>query len=257
MKKLPFAISIPHGGTDIPAEFQPYLLATPECMVEDVDHLTREICGVHPGLVVHYLDFSTSRTFVDLNRPPDWVGEKYPDGVVKRMTHLGRPVFREFPSDPEVRLVLDRLYYPYHNVLRDITQDPGVKLTIDIHSMAARGLPTSPDAPGRERPPICLGHRGGTTATLEMVQTLLDVMSTVYEVSPRDIWVDNPFNGGYITKQYGSLHNNLIQIEFSRGFYMPDQAGRPEPELPPEEIVRWRERFEETLRGLANTKIFR
>jgi N-formylglutamate deformylase len=254
---MPFAISIPHGGTHIPEEFVPFLLATSDCMKEDVDHLTREICGVEPEFVVHYLDFDTSRTFVDLNRPPDWVGEKFPDGVVKRKTHLGHPVFREFPSDQAVKTVLDRLYYPYHDELKEVTTDPGVKLTIDCHSMSPRGLPVSPDSPGEERPPICLGHKGGATATLEMVQVMQDIMSVVYEVPCRDILIDDPFNGGYITKQYGSLNNPIIQVEFSRGFYMPSQVGAPDPTLPVDEIELWQNRFEETLRGLASNRIFR
>lgn len=226
-------------------------------MKEDVDHLTREICGVDRELVVHYLDFDTSRTFVDLNRPPDWVGEDYPDGVVKRRTHLGHPVFREFPSDEDVKKVMDRLYHPYHDELQEITTDPGVKLTIDCHSMSPRGLPVSPDAPGEERPPICVGHRGGVTATLEMVRALIDIMSVVYEVPANDIRIDDPFNGGYITRKYGSLNNPIIQIEFSRGFYMESQVGNPDPKLPPDEIEMWQNRFEETLRGLANNRIFR
>jgi N-formylglutamate deformylase len=257
MKRLPFAISVPHGGTDVPEEFAPHLLATSECMKEDVDHLTREICGVNSELVVHYIDFETSRTFVDLNRPPDWVGELYPDGVVKRLTHLGHPVFREFPSDTLVKAVLDRLYFPYHGKLERITRDPEVKLTIDCHSMAPRGLPVSPDEPGKERPPICLGHRGGATATREMVQVLQDVISVVYGVPCRDILIDAPFNGGYITQQHGSLDNPVIQLEFSRGFYMPSQVGASEPSLPAGELEVWKNRFEETLRGVAGNRLFR
>ena len=87
MKKLPFAVSIPHGGTDIPEEFEPLVIATAEDCREDVDHLTREICSVPEDAVQHFLTFATSRTFVDLNRPPDAYGEEHPDGVVKRKTH--------------------------------------------------------------------------------------------------------------------------------------------------------------------------
>lgn len=257
MTRLPFAVSVPHGGTEIPGEFKPYLLASPDCMKEDVDHLTREICGVDKNLVVHYLDFDVSRTFVDLNRPPDWIGEAYPDGVVKRVTHLGHPVFSEFPSDEAIGSVMERLYHPYHDVLQEITTDREVKLTVDCHSMSPRGLPVSPDAPGEERPPICVGHRGGATATLEMVRALIDVMSVVYEIPASDITIDKPFNGGYITQKYGSLKNPMIQIEFSRGFYMESQVGSPNPRLPAEVVELWRNRFEETLRGLANKRIFR
>ena len=123
--------------------------------------------------------------------------------------------------------------------------------------MSPRGLSVSPDEPGAERPPICLGHKGGATATLEMVQALQDVMSVVYEVPCKDISVDAPFNGGYITRRHGSLNSPMIQLEFSRGFYMPSQVGVPEPSLPADELQMWNDRFEETLRGLAASRLFR
>lgn len=255
--KLPFAISIPHGGTDIPEEFIPYVEATAACMSEDVDHLTREICGIEPSKVVHFVDFATSRTFVDLNRPPDWIGDSYPDGVVKMRTHSGKNVFREFPPEDKVNVVMERLYHPYHARLKEITSDSEVKLTLDCHSMSPRGLPASPDVPGQERPPICLGHRAGTSATLEMIELLRDIMAQVYAVPERDIWIDKPFNGGYITKEYGSLQTPVIQIEFSRGFYMESQVGHPDPRLTQEEVETWQDRFEETLQGLAKNPIFR
>lgn len=257
MTKLPFAISIPHGGTETPEEFAGYLLATPECMSEDVDHLTLEMCGACHERVVHMLTFYSSRTFVDLNRPPHAVGEQFPDGVVKRRTHLGREVFAQFPSASEVESVLKRLYHPYHARLQEVVSDPRVKLTIDCHSMAPRGLPVAPDAPGDERPPICLGYKSGRSASLEMVLALRDVMAEVYQLSPSDIWIDTPFNGGYITANYGTPETPVIQLEFSRGFYMGREVGKPRPVLPPEELEVWQSRFEETLERLAKKPIFR
>lgn len=257
MKTLPFALSIPHGGTDVPPEFEPLVVATEEDTREDVDHLTREIFGVEPGRIQHSLSFSTSRTFVDLNRPPESVGEDFPDGVVKRQTHLHRPVFSRFPDKTDVDKVLERLYHPYHQELSRIVSDPNVRLTLDCHSMAPKGLPVSPDAAATERPLICLGHKGGQSAPSEMIQALKSIMVEVYEVPAEQIWVDIPFNGGYITRTHGCLETPMIQIEFNRGYYLGDQEGKPNPQLSPERIEFWQARFLTTLERLAKSEIFR
>ena len=254
MNRLPFAVSIPHGGTDIPPEFAPLVIATPEDMKEDVDQLTREIFHVDPSRIQHLLTFSTSRTFVDLNRPPESFGEAHPDGVVKRKTHLQRTVFSEFPKDTDVKAVLERLYFPYHAELERMTRDPAVKLTLDCHSMAEYGLPVSPDVQGEKRPLICLGHRGGVSAKLEMVLALQELMSDIYELPKSDIVIDKPFNGGHITRTHGGLDTPVIQIEFSRGFYLGDQVGKPEPKLAPNILKDWQGRFVRVLEGLASHK---
>lgn len=251
MNKLPLAVSIPHGGTDIPSEFLPGVKATPDCMKEDVDHLTREICSVPKERVQHLITFATSRTFVDLNRPPESYGEEYPDGVVKRQTHTHKDVFHSFPSDEDVVKVLKRLYHPYHEELQRIIADPAVKLTLDCHSMSPYGLAASPDQRGEERPPICLGHKAGKTARLETVLQLQKIMSEVYRVPLSDVWIDKPYNGGYITRTYGTLDTPIIQIEFSRGFYMSSQVGDPEPQLSAQEVATWQGRFLETLERLS------
>lgn len=256
MTRLPFVVSVPHGGTEIPEEFSPWVMASPEDCKEDVDHLTREIFGVPEERVLYRLEFPVSRTFVDLNRPPDTYGDEHPDGVVKQKTHLGRNVFSRFPDPEQIQRVLRRLYDPYHTRLAEVTRDPRTRLTLDCHSMAPFSLPVSPDAPGVRRPAICLGHKAGASAPLEMVEALRAIMSRHYEVPLEEIVIDRPFNGGYITRTYGSISTPVIQIEFSRGFYLGQEEGKPEPKLDPESIAGWQARFLATLEDL-HQQVFR
>ncbi len=216
MLKLPFAISIPHGGTEIPSAFKPYLIASPEDLKEDVDHLTREIFSLSEEQVECTITFPYGRTFVDLNRAPTAYGDNHPDGVVKQRTHTGRPVFETFPPGETVDAVLEELYHPYHQKLSSLVTSERVRLLVDCHSMAPRDLSFSPDSEAKERPLVCLGHRGGVTAPLELVQAFQISLCQAYGLATEDISIDRPFSGGYITQTYGPGPIPVIQIEFNR-----------------------------------------
>jgi N-formylglutamate amidohydrolase len=250
MQRLPFALSIPHGGVETPSELANLVVATAADQREDIDHLTREIFGVPEGMVRAQLSFETARTFVDLNRHPDDWGPHHPDGVVKVLTHLHRPVFSRYPGEEVVRGLLDRLFHPYHAALRALVEDPETVLLLDCHSMAPYGLPVSPDLPGKPRTLINLGHRGGRSAPHWLVECMREVMAEVYEISLEEIVIDLPFNGGYISATHCSATSYAIQIEFNRAFYLGDQEGQVWPRLSPAEIDRWREKFGRTLQLL-------
>lgn len=247
MQRLPFALSIPHGGVETPKELLELVIATPEDQREDIDHLTREIFGVPDGMVAAQIQFSTARTFVDLNRHPDDWGNENADGVVKTHTHMDRPVFSRYPERSTIRSLLDRLYKPYHETLASFVNDPDIVLLLDCHSMAPYGLSVSPDQRGQPRPSINLGHQGGRTASLELVQTLREVMAQVYEVGLDEISIDYPFNGGYISSQHHTSSCAAIQIEFNRAFYLGSEEGKARPVLEPAVIELWRNKFHRCL----------
>lgn len=250
MQRLPFALSIPHGGVETPKELLELVVATPEDQREDIDHLTREIFGVPEGMVASQLQFGTARTFIDLNRPPDAWGPLFPDGVVKSLTHIDRPVFSRFPEDGVIHQLLDRLYKPYHQALADIVADPEILLLLDCHSMAPYGLGVSPDKAGTPRPLINLGHRGGRSAPLQLVETLREIMHEVYDIPSQEISIDHPFNGGYITNTHCSPTSYAIQIEFNRAFYLGNQEGKPLPTMESATVDLWRDKFARCLQLL-------
>lgn len=243
MQRLPFALSIPHGGVETPEELLELVVATPEDQREDIDHLTREIFSVPEGMVADQIHFSIARTFVDLNRHPDDWGPEHADGVVKTHTHLDRPVFSRYPEDSVLKSMLARLYRPYHDQLASAISDPEVVLLLDCHSMAPYGLSVSPDLPGQPRPLINLGHQGGATAPRELVEALQAVMAEVYEIPLEEIRIDHPFNGGYISSRHHSARCSAIQVEFNRAFYLGEEEGKARPYLEPEVIELWQSKF--------------
>ena len=70
MSKLPFFISIPHGGTETPDEVEERICISQADVLEDGDSFTREIYDVTED-VQHIIKADIARAFVDLNRAED------------------------------------------------------------------------------------------------------------------------------------------------------------------------------------------
>ena len=66
---LPFLMSIPHGGTDVPEDVRPLLLLSDDELRYYCDPLTRVVFG-YQDRVLASIETPVSRMIVDLNRPP-------------------------------------------------------------------------------------------------------------------------------------------------------------------------------------------
>jgi formiminoglutamase len=164
-----------------------------------------------------YLTTQVARAIVDLNRAED---DRRPDGVVKTHTCWNVPVYREFPPDHVVKLLLDRHYHPYHQQLRDLARTE-VRLGVDLHTMAATGPPVGPD-PGVERPWVCLGNGEGTTCPQGWIESLKESFEEDFGSNVR---INDPFKGGFITRSHAA-ELPWIQVELSRGPFMSNREKR-------------------------------
>ena len=158
-----------------------------------------------------YLSTDIARAIVDLNRAED---DRSPDGVVKTHTCWNVPVYREFLPDSLVEELLDRYYRPYHVRLRELSQS-GVKLGVDLHTMASHGPPVGPD-PGVERPWVCLSNGEGTTCPQEWFESLKACFEESFGTNVR---LNDPFKGGFITCSH-SAELPWLQVELSRAAFM-------------------------------------
>ncbi|MCA9792009.1 MAG: N-formylglutamate amidohydrolase [Candidatus Eremiobacteraeota bacterium] len=248
MSALPFLLSIPHGGTEIPAELTPHVVATPAQMAEDVDHFTREVFALREGKVAVVLESHTSRSFVDVNRDPSLYPPHDNDGAVKATSCTGHDLFGDWhPAEPMVERLLKRYWNPYHEALSEAVLAPGLKLALDCHSMAPVGPSLAPDA-GRPRPLICLGDRHGQSAPQGWVDRLAECFCQVFGLPAEQVVANKPYSGGYITRRYG--HNPLpfIQIEYSRALYMqPPHYRVEEHRLDEDWAAEMRRRFHSVL----------
>ena len=223
MNRLPVAISIPHGGTAIPAELDGRLCISPCDILHDADPFAVQLYDLGDR-VSRVIKTETARTFVDLNRslhdlPPD-----HPDGMIKTSTFHGRPIYLEGmePDEGVQRRLMELYYMPYHRAIQRSMMELDLQLCLDCHTMEAIAPKISPDATGKKRPAFCLSNKDGRTSSSEMIELLASCMAESYGIDSTQISINNPFHGGHITTTYGNNPVPWIQVEMNRNLYLTE-----------------------------------
>lgn len=222
MKRLPVLISIVHGGNIIPPELKEKIKIGKKEIFEDIDPVTKKIYDLNEK-VISVFKTNIARTFVDLNRSPDDLPPKNPDGVVKSHTCLGKKIYKENsqPDGKLIDLLLKKYYHPYHIKLKNSIEKNKneILLCLDCHSMAETGPAISPDK-GMKRPIICLGNRFGDSATNNFTEKLKTCFINSFELNEQQVSINKPFAGGFITRFYGNNPLPWIQVEMNRALYL-------------------------------------
>ena len=91
MEKLPFLISVPHGGELMPAEIAGDVCITPRDLFDDSDSFTNYIYQVE-DMVEEQESSAIARAFVDNSRSRDQHPPEYPDGLIKSAKGYNRPM---------------------------------------------------------------------------------------------------------------------------------------------------------------------
>ena len=112
--KLPFMVSVPHAGLNIPREVEDICILTPEQIYADSDGGAVEIFYELEGIVEAFCSSNVARAIVDLNRAAD---DFRKDGIIKTHTCYDIPVYRELPSQKLIEQLLSAYYLPYHQKL--------------------------------------------------------------------------------------------------------------------------------------------
>jgi len=223
MKKLPVLLSIPHGGTEVPVEIRDRVTISARGQFEDSDAFTQEIYGLE-NEVMAQVQSKVARAFVDMNRAEDDRPPKNPDGIVKTQTCHGKAVYlpgKEL-DDGSTQRLLDTYYFPYHqSIATALAQNPDLQLALDCHSMEKVAPVISPD-PGQPRPLICLGTNHGKSCPQEMAGQLAECFREGFGLEERDVVLNKPFAGGYITRTYGEGNLPWVQIEMNRSLYLSE-----------------------------------
>ena len=250
MDRLPVLVSIPHGGLNVPGEVRRRICLSEEDVLADSDPFERELFDLG-GRVAAVVTTDIGRAFVDVNRAPDDLPPRNPDGVIKTHTCYRRTVYKAGlePERTLVDVLLEKYYEPYHRWIRRALEgaEPGIQLGLDCHTMSEIGPDVAPD-PGQRRPLLCLGSAHSRSCSQETVDRLADCFVKVFGWAPPDVTQNRPFAGGYITRHYGGRPVPWIQIEMSESLYLmarrsEDESLRPDPVR----VQEVKDKFEQTL----------
>jgi N-formylglutamate deformylase len=227
--RVPLLISLPHVGTEIPAElherFVPRALAS-----EDTDwHLERLYGPLADELGASLLVPRYSRYVIDLNRPPDdeplYPGAAGGTGLVPTRFFTDEALYRAGaePTAAEVHARTQACWLPYHRALSAELQRlralHGHALLFDGHSIRSE-LPWLFE--GR-LPALNLGTADGASCAPVVTQRLGAVLagqSTYSQV------VNGRFKGGFITRHHGQPRQGVhaVQLEMCQRCYMDESA---------------------------------
>lgn len=221
MKKLPVLLSIPHGGTQRPPELDSHLSITDKDLFDDSDPFVIEIYDLG-SKVEGVVKTNIARSFVDLNRSLQDLPPQNPDGLIKSSTCYQKPIYKKGhePDESLTNVLIEMYYKPYHRSIQKNIHDLDLQLCLDCHSMASEAPNISPDGGKKKRPKFCLSNQDGKTSSKLMMDLLASCISESFEIDKNDIYQNNPFHGGHITKTYGNNPIPWIQIEMNRDMYL-------------------------------------
>ncbi|MGF6807335.1 N-formylglutamate deformylase [Paraburkholderia sp. Clong3] len=223
---LPLLISIPHLGTQIPADIA--VTMTPVAQrTDDCDwHLDR-LYAFAKRLGASILTPTYARYVVDLNRPPDGAN-LYPGqdttGLLPVDTFDREPLYRDghLPDDAEITRRRDAYWKPYHDALTGelaaLKAKHGKVLLWEAHSIRSR-VPRFFD--GR-LPDFNFGTSNGASAAPGLADELA---ALVGRHGGYTAIANGRFKGGYITRQYGQPEQGVhaVQLELSQITYMEER----------------------------------
>ena len=223
----PLLVSMPHIGTDIPADLRGHYVPR-ALQVEDTDwHLAR-LYNFLVELGASVLMPTMSRYVIDLNRPPD-DAPMYPGASNTELCptrfFTGELLYQSGlePDAAERMRRRDVYWQPYHSALAGelarLKAQHGYALLWDAHSIRGE-IPWLFE--GR-LPDLNLGTASGASANDEITASVVQACSGYPQFTTA---VNGRFKGGYITRHYGQpdRHVHAIQLEMCQSLYMQEVA---------------------------------
>lgn len=221
----PVLISVPHAGTEIPAEMAARM-TTEALDLPDTDWHVPLLYDAARAVGVGMIVAKNSRYVIDLNRDPS--GKPLYPGAdnteLVPLTTFGRDaVYRSglAPDDEEVAQRTERYWQPYHRKLASeldaLKAKHGIAVLWDAHSIPSFVPRFFKD----KLPDLNLGSAKGTSAAPELVEAVTRVLMATNLFSGV---LDGRFTGGYITRRFGQPKQGVhaLQLELGQQSYMDD-----------------------------------
>ncbi|MFM0253604.1 N-formylglutamate deformylase [Paraburkholderia sediminicola] len=223
---LPFLISIPHLGTQIPADIAATMTPVAQ-RTDDCDwHLDR-LYAFAKRMGASILAPTYARYVIDLNRPPDGAN-LYPGqdttGLLPVDTFDKEPLYLDghLPDEAEVARRREAYWKPYHEALQGelaaLKAKHGKVLLWEAHSIRSH-VPRFFE--GR-LPDFNFGTSNGASAVAGLAEDMAAIVER-YDGGYTAV-ANGRFKGGYITREYGQPSQGVhaLQLELSQITYMEE-----------------------------------
>ncbi len=230
---MPFLVIVPHGGTTIPEELAEYPQVDDFDIFFDSDACANLIFNFD-NEVLACLQTSISRLFVDLDRSFMEVPPASLDGIIKKATSRGKPIFlgEEFPDDIAISALVKRYHVPFYETIRKIIATGDVRCVIECHTMMSVG-PSNSDDTGNPRPLISVQNivhnsKGMvTTAPEGMAEVLLRILSREFrgeqETVTERFMLNAPMFKGNLLKTFGTGNIPMLRVSLSRALFFTEE----------------------------------
>lgn len=227
----PLLVSVPHAGTDLPAEYGPRLVS-PWLARKDADWHLERLYGFATELGATLVRTSVSRTVIDVNRDPSGVS-LYPGQTTTALcpteTFDGEPLYVPggAPDRAEIEARRARYFDPYHDAiaaeLARLAARHARVVLYDCHSIRS----VIPRLFVGELPQWNIGTNRGLSCSPRLT-ALVEVHC---DRSGLSRVTNGRFTGGYITRHYGRPDAGVhaIQMELGCRGYMREPSEPPTP----------------------------
>lgn len=227
VKKVPFVLSVPHCGTEFPEELKGHFVPEKMAAPDDTDWFVHKLYSFATELGITIIHARYSRWVIDLNRDPEskplYTDGRIITGLTPSTDFFGENIYLNenfLPDQMEVDRRVRVYYEPYfqkvQELLDECVQEFGKALLWDAHSIR-HFVPT---IRSEVFPDMILGTNDGTSAD----QNLIDIALSSLKKSNLQVNYNDPFKGGYITRNFGRPENNVhaLQLEMNKILYMDD-----------------------------------
>lgn len=223
----PLLISLPHDGSEVPEDLQARMQPSARSAPDTDWHVSR-LYAFAKSMGATIVQPKYSRYVIDLNRPPDDIS-LYPGqnttGLCPTRQFSDEPVYLEghWPSEHEIKSRIEHYWRPYHQALKEqiarLHAEHGRVLLWEGHSIRSQ----VPFLFEGKLPDFNIGTVAGASCSEKTQSRIEETLTAQSQFS----WVSNGrFKGGYITRHYCDLANNIetVQLELSQSTYMDEDA---------------------------------
>ncbi len=236
--ETPLVVEVPHAGIHVPAAYLANLVAPARSIGRDADLYVDELYADAPLEGATLLVAHTSRYVLDLNRAEGDLdneaviggqanGARMPRGLIWRLTTDGEPALGHPLSRAELDARVADVHRPYHAALRAVLERKKAKFGYAV-LLAAHSMPSNARDPISRRGPETAFARAdvvpGTQGRTTSAGVFIDVVDTHAKAHGFTVRHDDPYRGGFSTRNYGMPSQGLhaVQVELARRLYMDE-----------------------------------